>query len=75
MDVLQTSDFRLQRHILKQDCRKSKPILSGCVPVDEKYGAKQAEKEEKGIKKEIKKKNQERRTKKKTKKDCGWLIF
>ena len=32
------------------DCRKSKPIymyLSGCVSVDEKYGAQQAEKEEK----------------------------
>ena len=26
---LQTSDFRLQRHIFKQDCRKSKPILVG----------------------------------------------
>ena len=25
----QTSDFRLQRHIFKQDCRKSKPILVG----------------------------------------------
>ena len=24
---VQTSDFRLQRHIFKQDCRKSKPIL------------------------------------------------
>ena len=26
---LQTSDLRLQRHLLKQDCRKSKPILVG----------------------------------------------
>ena len=26
---LQTSDFRLQRHKFKQDCRKSKPILVG----------------------------------------------
>ena len=60
---LQTSDFR--DIYLNRIAEKVNQYLSGCVPVDEKYGTKQAEKEEKGKrnkrKKIIKKKEQKRK--------------
>ena len=72
---LPPSDFRLQRHIFKQDCRKSKPILVGLRSCRWEVWDMTSRKGRERKKKKKNNNNQEKRTKKKTKKDWGWLIF
>ena len=65
----------VQRDInLNRIAEQVNQYLSGCVPVDEKYGTYNKQKG-KRMEKETKEKNQEKKNKNTTKKDGGWLIF
>ena len=72
MYMLQTSDFR--DIFLNRIAEKVNQYLSGCVPVDEKYGTLQAEKEEKG-KRNKRKKIKKSRTWKKKRRIVDSLYF